>query len=194
MIAGVDLSAHVARVRATAPCVPEGQVADIVGLIVEVAGVRAATGERLEVRATDGSTLALEVLGFRGGRLLAAPLGPTAGIQPGARVVKMLHGASAEVGDALLGRVLDAFGRPLDDKPPPVLDRRAPLQREPPSPFKRQPIHTALDTGVRVLDTLLPLGRGQRVGLFAGTGVGKSTLLGMLCRRARTDSSMATSY
>jgi flagellum-specific ATP synthase len=187
MIAGVDLSAHVARVRATAPCVPEGQVADIVGLIVEVAGVRAATGERLEVRATDGSTLALEVLGFRGGRLLAAPLGPTAGIQPGARVVKMLHGASAEVGDALLGRVLDAFGRPLDDKPPPVLDRRAPLQREPPSPFKRQPIHTALDTGVRVLDTLLPLGRGQRVGLFAGTGVGKSTLLGMLCRRARAD-------
>ncbi len=187
MIAGVDLSAHVARVRATAPCVPEGQVADIVGLIVEVAGVRAATGERLEVRATDGSTLALEVLGFRGGRLLAAPLGPTAGIQPGARVVKMLHGASAEVGDALLGRVLDAFGRPLDDKPPPVLDRRAPLQREPPSPFKRQPIHAALDTGVRVLDTLLPLGRGQRVGLFAGTGVGKSTLLGMLCRRARAD-------
>ena len=184
---GIDLSAYVSRVRGMSPCAPEGQVADVVGLIVEVAGVRAATGERLEVKMGDGSSLALEVLGFRGGRLLAAPLGPTAGIQPGARVVKMAHGASAEVGEALLGRVIDAFGRPLDDRPAPVLDRHAPLVREPPSPFKRQPIHAALDTGVRVLDALLPLGRGQRVGLFAGTGVGKSTLLGMLCRRARAD-------
>ena len=187
MSASIDLSAHIAKVRATSPCVPEGQVADIVGLIVEVAGVRAATGERLLVKVSESTSLALEVLGFRGGRLLAAPLGPTAGIQPGARVVKMLHGASAEVGEALLGRVLDAFGNPLDDQPPPVTEKRVPLNREPPSPFKRQPIHTALDTGVRVLDTLLPLGRGQRVGLFAGTGVGKSTLLGMMCRRAKAD-------
>ena len=184
---GVDLSRYVARARAAPNCAPEGQVVDIVGLIVEVAGVRAAPGERLEVRVAPDQTIGLEVLGFRNGRLLTAPLGPTAGIQPGARAVKVAHGATAEVGDALLGRVIDAFGRPLDSRPPPSLAKRAPLHREPPSPFARAPIDVALDTGVRVLDTLLPLGRGQRVGLFAGTGVGKSTLLGMLCRRARAD-------
>jgi FliI/YscN family ATPase len=183
----VDLGRYVDRVRATSPTPPvQGQVQDVLGLLVEVAGIRAATGDRLEVR-IEGRPLALEVLGFRKGRLLAAPLGSTEGIRPGDAVIRRADGATAEVGDALLGRIIDAFGGPLDDGPPPRCLDRVPLRREPPSPFSRRPIDRPLDTGVRVIDALLPLGVGQRVGLFAGTGVGKSTLLGMLCRRAQAD-------
>jgi flagellum-specific ATP synthase len=101
--------------------------------------------------------------------------------------VRMNGGATADVGEALLGRVIDAFGAPLDGGPAPRCTDRVRLRREPPPPFARTAITRPLDTGVRVLDALLPLGVGQRVGLFAGTGVGKSTLLGMLCRRARAD-------
>jgi flagellum-specific ATP synthase len=161
-------------------------VHEIVGLLVEVAGLRAAIGDRLSA-SVDGRKLVLEVLGFRNGRLLAAPLGTTEGIHSGAPVVKLADGASAEVSDALLGRVIDAFGQPIDGGPPLRIDARVPLRRDPPPPFARRPIATPIETGVRVLDALLPLGVGQRVGLFAGTGVGKSTLLGMLCRRAKAD-------
>jgi flagellum-specific ATP synthase len=185
--ARVDLSSYVRRARAASATPPaEGRVHEAVGLLVEVLGLRAATGERLEIPLSD-RTLELEVLGFKRGRLLAAPLGATSGIQPGATVIRRGRGATADVGDGLLGRVIDSFGRPLDDLPPPICEARVPLHRDPPPPFARRPIEEPLDTGVRVLDTLLPLGLGQRVGLFAGTGVGKSTLLGMLCRRARAD-------
>jgi FliI/YscN family ATPase len=182
----VDLERYVGRVKAAPGPEVEGQVHELVGLLVEVVGVRAAIGDRLEARLPDRK-LVLEVLGFRMGRLLAAPLGTTEGIRPGAPVVRLSEGACAEVGEALLGRVIDAFGQPLDDGPPPRCEGRAPLRREPPPPFARRPIRTQLDTGVRALDALLPLGLGQRIGLFAGTGVGKSTLLGMLCRRAKAD-------
>lgn len=182
----VDLERYVGRVKAAPGPAVEGQVHELVGLLVEVVGVRAAIGDRLEARLPDRK-LVLEVLGFRMGRLLAAPLGTTEGIHPGAPVVRLAEGASAEVGEALLGRIIDAFGQPLDDGPPLRCTERAPLRREPPPPFARRPIHTQLDTGVRALDALLPLGLGQRIGLFAGTGVGKSTLLGMLCRRAKAD-------
>jgi flagellum-specific ATP synthase len=182
----VDLERYVGRVKAAPGPAVEGQVHELVGLLVEVVGVRAAIGDRLEARLPDRK-LVLEVLGFRMGRLLAAPLGTTEGIRPGAPVVRLSEGASAEVGEALLGRIIDAFGQPLDDGPPLRCTHRAPLRREPPPPFARRPIRTQLDTGVRALDALLPLGLGQRIGLFAGTGVGKSTLLGMLCRRAKAD-------
>ncbi len=91
------------------------------------------------------------------------------------------------VGDALLGRIVDAFGQPLDGLPMPELPASAPLQAAPPAPFTRRPIDTALETRVRAIDALLPLGKGQRIGLFAGTGVGKSTLMGMLCRHCDAD-------
>ncbi len=182
----IDLGPYVARVQASKGPSPEGRVHDVVGLLVEVAGVTAATGDRVEIHRPDGTLLA-EVLGFRAGRLLCAPLGSTKGVEPGALVRRHPRGASIPVGDAMLGRVIDSFGVPLDDKPAPMAAHRAPLLREPPPSFGRRPIHSPIETGVRALDALLPLGRGQRVGLFAGTGVGKSTLLGMLCRRAAAD-------
>jgi flagellum-specific ATP synthase len=182
----VDLGAHILRARtALGPCA-EGRVRDVVGVLVEVEGLVAPIGGQLEIR-TGESRLGLEVIGFRQGRLLAAPLGPTTGIVPGARVRTTPHADLVSVGDALLGRVLDAFGRPLDGRPAPVTDHRVPLYASPPPPYTRRPIHTPLETRIRAIDALLPLGRGQRVGLFAGTGVGKSTLLGMLCKHSDAD-------
>jgi flagellum-specific ATP synthase len=182
----IDLSPYLERVEASKGPSPEGRVHDVVGLLVEVVGVTAATGDRIEIQRSGGTLLA-EVLGFRNGRLLCAPLGPTKGVEPGALVRRHARGSSIPVGDGLLGRVVDAFGTPIDGGAPILAAHRASLAREPPPSFGRKPIETPIETGVRALDALLPIGRGQRVGLFAGTGVGKSTLLGMLCRRASAD-------
>jgi flagellum-specific ATP synthase len=182
----VDLSAKVLRARAAPGPNPEGRVRDVIGVLVEVEGLVAPIGGQLEV-GESGTKLQLEVIGFRQGRLLAAPLGPTTGIVPGARVRTSPQANLVAVGDALLGRVVDAFGQPLDGRPAPDLSQTVPLNARPPAPFTRRPIHEALETRVRAIDALLPLGRGQRIGLFAGTGVGKSTLLGMLCRHTDAD-------
>jgi flagellum-specific ATP synthase len=182
----IDLSPYFERVTRAEPAPAEGRVHEVVGLLVEVVGLDAATGDRLEIVLPD-RRLALEVLGFRQDRLLAAPLGSTAGVQHGTPVIRKARGAMVEVGDALLGRVLDAFGQPLDGRPAPVCTSRVPMRRDPPQPFSRQPIREQVETRVRVLDGLLPIGRGQRLGLVAGTGVGKSTLLAMMARRARAD-------
>jgi len=182
----IDLFPYVERARAARGPSPEGRVHEVVGLLVEVVGLAAATGERLTVKASAGP-LVVEVIGFRKGRLLCAPLGSTAGVEPGAGVRRHLRGAAVAVGDALLGRVVDAFGSPIDGGPPIFAAHRAPLHRDPPPSFGRRPITEPFETGVRAVDALLPFGRGQRVGLFAGTGVGKSSLLGMMCRRAQAD-------
>jgi flagellum-specific ATP synthase len=182
----VDLGAHVLRARtAPGPC-PEGHVREVIGVLVEIEGLAAPIGGQLEIHSRE-PRLYLEVIGFRQGRLLAAPLGPTAGIVPGARVRVSQQASSVAVGDALLGRVIDAFGRPLDGLPAPDLELSCPLHALPPSPFSRRPVREALETRVRAIDALLPLGRGQRIGLFAGTGVGKSTLLAMLCHHSDAD-------
>jgi FliI/YscN family ATPase len=182
----IDLSSLVERVRGAPAVRAEGRVEKVVGLLVEVAGLRAAVGRELEVGAKR-RRVTLEVVGFRDDRLLAAPLGSTVGISPGDRVRLRTSEASADVSEALLGRVIDAFGRPIDGRPAPRPGARAGLYASPPQPFERRPIEEHLETGVRALDALLSFGEGQRVGLFAGTGVGKSTLLGMLCRHAKAD-------
>ena len=182
----IDLSRHVAVARRAPRFRVEGRVKDAVGQLLEIEGVDAPVGSELEVmRGTGG--VRLEVLGFRGDVLVAAPLGGTAGIAPGARVRLSTSAASIAVGDALLGRVLDAFGCPLDGRPPPVCEHRASIHAAPPAAFGRKAIEHLFDSSVRAIDAMLPLGRGQRVGLFAGAGVGKSTLLGMMCRKADVD-------
>lgn len=182
----VDLSAYAAKVREVEVLSPRGQVREVVGLVVEVQGLDVPVGGQLEVDGTEGR-LILEVVGFRRGALLAAPLGSTTGIAPGARVRVRPGAATTRVGAALLGRVVDAFGAPLDDAPLPELPDRTPLRRMPPPAFSRRPVQDPFETGVRAIDLMLPMGKGQRVGVFAGSGVGKSTLLGMLCRHARAD-------
>jgi flagellum-specific ATP synthase len=182
----IDLSGYATLARDSRGPSPVGQVHDVVGLLIEVAGLSAATGDRLVVKLAHGP-LIVQVLGFKHGRLLCAPLGKSTGVEPGAPVRWHAHGPTIPAGEALLGRVIDAFGVPLDDRKAPACSARAPLTREPPPSFGRRPIEAPFETGVRVIDSLLPLGRGQRIGLFAGTGVGKSTLLAMLCRNAIAD-------
>src|SRR3954470_14785318 len=172
----------------TAPVhAPEGVVLDVVGLIVEVGGLRAAVGDALSVADESGSTLEIEVVGFRAGRLLTTPLGVLSGIRPGARVVRLERGATVPGAMALLGRVVDSFGRPLDGGPAIQAEAACPVNAAPPPAFARRPIDKPFGTGVRAFDALLPLGVGQRMGIFAGAGVGKSTLLGMICRSSQAD-------
>jgi flagellum-specific ATP synthase len=181
----IDLSSYVQRARTAPTVLAEGSVRDVVGMLVEVEGISAAVGTQLELQGD--RSLSLEVIGFRGDRLLAAPLGSTAGIAPGTRVRASASGPKVLAGDALLGRIIDAFGEPIDGGPRPACDHTVTLQAKPPAAFLRRPIKEALATRVRTIDALLPLGKGQRIGLFAGTGVGKSTLLGMLCRHSAAD-------
>lgn len=162
-------------------------MSDVVGLIVEVGGLNAAVGDTLLVHDSSGANLDVEVVGFRGGNLLTTPLGPLVGIRPGARAVRLMRGATVPVSFGLLGRVVDSFGRPLDGGPAVDPDRVVPVNAPPPAAFGRRPIDHQLSTGVRVIDAMLPLGVGQRMGIFAGAGVGKSTLLGMICRTSQAD-------
>jgi FliI/YscN family ATPase len=185
---GFSLGSYLDEVR-TAQLTPlSGRVVRIVGLLIESDGPQARVGEVCEVTGGPGDPpLAVEVVGFRDGRLLSVPLGDTAGIRPGARIVARGQFASVPVGDALLGRVVDAFGRPMDGLGPMRTPNRAPLYRAPVHPLARRPIQEPLGTGVRAIDALLTCGRGQRLGLFGGSGVGKSTLLGMMARGTSAD-------
>ena len=182
MLTRLIQQAHTARAHE-----PVGVVRDVVGMVVEVAGLRAAVGQTLEVRTEHGGCLEVEVVGFRGDRLLASPLGSLSGVHSGAPARLSARGATVGVGPGLLGRVFDAFGNPLDGGPPITISERYPIHRAAPPPFGRKPVKDVFSTGVRAVDSLLTLGVGQRVGIFAGAGVGKSTLLGMICRSSQAD-------
>jgi len=164
-----------------------GQVVRVVGLLVESSGPSASVGEICEVRTGPGRVLPLEVVGFRDGHLLSVPLGDNAGIRPGHRIVSRGAALSVPAGDALLGRVIDGLGRPLDDRGPITIRDRARLKPPALNPLDRASITEPIGTGVRAIDTLLTCGRGQRIGVFGGSGVGKSTLLGMMGRGTAAD-------
>jgi len=163
-----------------------GRVVRTVGLLIESTGPRASVGSICEIAASSGPPLTVEVVGFQGSTLLTVPLGDTSGIRPGDRVVTRGSVASVPVGRALLGRVVDALGNPLDGAKM-NLPHRYPLRPAPLNPLARDPVAKPIGTGVRAIDGLLTCGRGQRVGLFGGSGVGKSTLLGMLTRGTAAD-------
>ncbi len=165
-----------------------GRVAQSIGLVIESDGPLAAVGEicRIESSRHDSFTLA-EVVGFRNHRVLLMPLGETGGIHPGSEVIALGRPLEVPVCEALKGRVLDGLGQPLDGLGPIRGDRVASAFLAPPHPLKRQRIHQPFEMGVKALDTFVPCGRGQRMGIFAGSGVGKSTLLGMIAARAEAD-------
>jgi FliI/YscN family ATPase len=160
-----------------------GRVVRTVGLLVESDGPRARVGDLCELQGGPGDApLTVEVVGFREGRLLSVPLGGTNGIRAGDRIVARGSMAVVPVGPQLLGRVVDGLGRPLDGLGPLRTDHTYPLNPPPINPLARDPIVAPLGTGVRAIDAMLTCGRGQRLGLFGGSGVGKSTLLGMMAR------------
>lgn len=157
------------------------------GLIVEARGPDAPLGELCEIECHGAAPVQAEVVGFREGRVLLMPEGMLIGVAAGARIRAMRRVREIPVGRALLGRVIDAFGAPLDDAGSVQCTTHYPLHRPPINPLRRADITEVLETGVRAIDALLTLGKGQRVGIFAGSGVGKSTLLGMLARHVRVD-------
>jgi len=164
-----------------------GHVVRVVGLLIESTGPKAGVGEICEVRRRVGPPLPLEVVGFRDGRLLSVPLGETAGILPGQPIVSRGTALTIPTGDGLLGRVIDGLGQPIDGKGPLVTTRVSPLHPASLNPLEREPIAVPIGTGVRAIDGLLTCGRGQRIGIFGGSGVGKSTLLGMMARNTGAD-------
>lgn len=183
----LSLSSFIARVRDIEPAPLCGQVVRVVGLVVESEGPPARVGDVCELRNDHGVRLPMEVVGFRDGHLLSVPLGDTAGIRPGNRVVIRAGASLMPVGDGVLGRVIDGMGQPIDGKGPIPFGGAAPLKPAALNPLAREPITTAISTGVRAIDGMLTCGLGQRIGLFGGSGVGKSTLLGMMARGTEAD-------
>jgi flagellum-specific ATP synthase len=160
-----------------------GRVRDLIGLIIEATGLEAEVGEVCSIETGRGrSAVPAEVVGFRAGRTLLMALGDATGIGPGSRVTASGRPFAVEVSDALLGRSLDGLGRPIDGQGPIGGGRTRSAQAAPPDPLERPRIGERVTLGVRALDALVPCGRGQRLGIFAGSGVGKSSLLGMIAR------------
>ncbi|QDU88231.1 Flagellum-specific ATP synthase [Pirellulimonas nuda] len=164
-----------------------GSVCETVGAAVAVADFPAPIGAVVEIHRQAETPLRAEVVGFRSGRTIVLPFQNAAGLRPGARVRLVRTRTTLRVGDGLLGRVVDAHGHAIDGMPQPVLSGRVPIDREPPSAVERPRIDAALSTGVRAIDGMLTCGRGQRLGVFAGSGVGKSMLLGMMARYTEAD-------
>jgi FliI/YscN family ATPase len=165
-----------------------GRVTRVTGLVIEATGLDVGLGDLCRISSQDGQFSALaEVVGFHDGGVLLMPLGELDGLHPGSAVQPLGRSFTVDVGEGLLGRVLNGLGQPIDGGPRLVNTEKVPLSAEPPSPLKRRVITDPLETGVRALDGVLTIGRGQRIGIFAGSGVGKSTLLGMVARNAKAD-------
>ncbi len=167
-----------------------GKVTDVVGLLIESEGPAAAIGDFCEIRTSGGRLVRVQVIGFRDGRVLSMPLEETDGLQAGDPITARREEACVGVGPGLLGRVVDGFGRPMDDGGAPAVEAFYELYKAPPGPLARRQITEPLVTGIRAIDSLLPCGKGQRIGIFGGSGVGKSTLLGSMARHCRSDVSV----
>lgn len=187
----VTLGRRMDGLRATMPTdagfVYSGRLKRAVGLTLEAEGCSAPLGARVSISGRNDTRIAAEVVGFVHGRSLLMPLSGAEGLTPDALVTLRANGAALRIGDDWLGRVVDATGRALDDRPDPRGQRALDLAPKPINPLTRARIDQPLDVGVRAINGLLTLGRGQRVGLFAGSGVGKSTLLGMMTRNTQAD-------
>jgi len=164
-----------------------GRVTRVVGQVVEVTSLPVAVGEMCRIAPDDDYGILAQVAGFHERGVMLMPLGELEGIHPGDTVVPLGRAFFARAGEQLVGRVVDGLGEPIDGLGPLGRTRRQSLTAEPPSPLDRPRIHAPLATGVRAIDGLLTLGRGQRMGIMAGSGVGKSVLLGMIARRTTAD-------
>ena len=183
-----SLARYRALLEDATPMVVEGRVREVVGLLAEVDGIPGRLGEMCRVeRPHGGAPIEAEVVGFKGDRTLVMPLGDLHGVQAGARVVARGGLLTVPVGPEVLGRVLDGLGRPIDGRGPILASHRQPRAGGSPHVLERSTITQPLSTGIRAIDGLLTCGLGQRIGIFAGSGVGKSTVLAMIARGASTD-------
>jgi flagellum-specific ATP synthase len=176
------------RLRASRPVQRVGRVAQVTGLVVEADGPNASLGEVCQIQSGPGELpVNAEVVGFRNHRVLLMPLGEMQNVRSGSAVVATSRTVSVPVGPAMLGRVLDGLGKPIDDFGPVETEAMQLLRSAPPNPLRRERIRESFSTGISAIDVFTPIGLGQRVGIFAGSGVGKSTLLGMMARGAESD-------
>jgi type III secretion protein N (ATPase) len=183
-----DIVADLEQAITRSPAVGiRGRVSKAVGMLIHASGVQAHVGELCELVTPGEPPLLAEVVGFTGGTAILTPLGPTTGLSALTEVIPSGRGHVCPVGDGLLGRVLNALGEPIDDAGPLDALAHVPVHREPLNPLQRKMIERPLATGIRAVDGLLTLGEGQRVGVFAPPGIGKSTLLGMLARGSTAD-------
>ena len=183
---GISLKTYFQVLEQTDTLVNRGQVTQVVGHVIEASGPSVQLGELCILHCSDHHCRA-EVVGFRENAVLLMPLDEMVGVRAGTPVVATGQPQLFPVGEELLGRVLDPFGHPLDSMPMPITPHRYPLDRDPPSPLSRKRITEILPLGVRAVDMMLTCGKGQRVGIFSGSGVGKSTMLGMMARYAQAD-------
>ncbi|MFH1155820.1 MAG: FliI/YscN family ATPase [Pseudomonadota bacterium] len=183
----IDWNRYARAVEATVTVRPEGRISKVVGLIAEGDGMGLGIGSLCRITNDSGKSVTAEVIGFRDRKVLLMPYGDIRGISPGSRMVPLADTPEAGVGDAYLGRVIDGMGRPLDGKGPVESRLKYPLYGRPINPMERKPIKEALDVGITAINTMMPLGRGQRVAIMAGSGVGKSVLMGMMTKHTTAD-------
>jgi FliI/YscN family ATPase len=187
MSARLSLSPYIAELDRVSPMRWGGQVEQVVGLLIESRGPSAAIGDFCEVTTSTGRRIRTQVIGFRDGRVLSMPLEETDGLQLGDSLAARSEDSRVAVGPGLLGRVIDGFGLPMDGGPPVEAYDHYGLYGTATSPLEREHITEPLVTGIRAIDGLLPCGKGQRIGIFGGSGVGKSTLLGCMSRQNSAD-------
>lgn len=184
----IDLMKYKNALRDNALLKYSGRVSKIIGLMIESIGPAVEIGEVCEIYPIkNGPPLKGEVVGFKDDRVLLMPLGDMAGIGPGSKVISTGHDLQVDVSDDLLGRILDGLGNPIDGLYKPKATYKYPANNNPPNPLERDKIESPMPLGIRAIDSLLTCGKGQRIGIFAGSGVGKSTLLGMIAKFTQAD-------
>lgn len=183
----LDFDKLVKKVNNTSAIYSEGIVRKVIGLTIEVQGIKAFVGELCIIYNENGNPVNCEVVGFKEDFVVLMPLDELIGISPGCRVVPQRKPLSVRCSDELLGHILDGLGNPLDGDLSLLDGEDYPLENEAPDPLKRKRIKDIMPTGVRAIDGFLTVGDGQRIGIFAGSGVGKSTTLGMIAREAKAD-------
>lgn len=181
------LAAYVPRTSPVLHPLAEGRITRAIGMTLEAVGLNVSVGCQCEVITRDQRRIEAEVVGFSGERVFLMPIKRVEGLQPGARVLPLSTQAGMRIGPRLLGRVINGIGHPLDGKGPLEGDEFLDFTPHEINPLKRHPIHEPLDVGIRAINALITVGRGQRLGLFAGSGVGKSVLMGMMTRFTTAD-------
>src|SRR5438874_7056032 len=182
-----DLAAYFRRLEEFSVLRWTGRVTKAIGNLVESEGPFCSVGEGCAIVTEKGQTYSGEIVGFRGRTVLSMPLQRPGGIRFGDKIITRGTRPSLRVGPGILGRVIEGTGKPIDGKPAYRAKEHWPLQGDPPLPLEREPIHEPLGCGVRAIDGLITCGRGQRLGIFGGSGVGKSTLIGMMTRSTEAD-------
>src|ERR1700676_2282784 len=186
----MNLAAYHQKLARIETCRWTGTITELVGLLVESNGPAVGVGDFCEITTQDGRLIRTQVIGFRDGRVMSMPLEETDGLHLGDAITGRKEDARMEAGPELLGRVIDGFGKPLDGLGPIGAKELYDLYAAAPGPLEREPIGETLTTGIRVIDSLLTCGKGQRIGIFGGSGVGKSTLLGAMSRYSSADVSV----